>query len=530
MKTVSRAALALITTTIATAVFATSVALAETTTKPINVAIIIDAEHPGTKIDRHIYGQFAEHLGLGIYEGIWVGEHSKIPNTRGFRNDVIAALKNIHVPVVRWPGGCFADEYHWREGIGPRAQRPVKVNTNWGSVEEPNAVGTHEFMDFAELIGADAYISGNLDSGTSQEMAEWVEYMTSDTKSTIAQLRRKNGRDKPWRLPYFGVGNENWGCGGNMRAEFYADQYQRFASFIKAPTNNTPLRVAGGPHDEDYKWTEALMSQAVKNLDAVSLHYYTFPGTTWSDKGTSTNFNEASWALTLQKTLRMDEFLTKHSVVMDKYDPKKRVGLFPDEWGTWYNPEPGRNAAFLWQQNTLRDAIVTALNFDIFQRHADRVRMANIAQMVNVLQAMILTDKDKMILTPTYHVFAMYVPFQDATALPVEFIAPQYQQGDVILPMIDVSAARDVQGQLHIALVNLDPNNAVTVTANIKGLVKGPTAHTVSGQLLTAATMDAHNTFDKPNNLAPVAYTGTIKDDQVLLTIPAKSVVVVTVK
>lgn len=493
--------------------------------KPVEVAVTIRADQPGAKINRNIYGQFAEHLGAGIYEGVWVGENSSIPNTRGYRNDVVAALQKLKVPVVRWPGGCFADEYHWREGIGPRDQRPVKINTLWGGVEEDNSFGTHEFLDFAELIGADAYVAGNVGSGTPQEMSEWVEYITSDTKSTLAELRRKNGRDKAWRLPYFGVGNENWGCGGNMRAEYFADQYRQFQTFIRAPQDNKPVKVAGGANVADYHWTEVMLSQAAKDMDAYSLHYYTFPGR-WADKGKSTGFREDQWASTLTNALRMDELVTKHSAIMDKYDPGKRIGLYVDEWGTWYEPEPGRNPHFLWQQNTLRDAHVAALSLNIFHRHADRVQMTAIAQMVNVLQAVILTDKEKMVLTPTYHVFEMYLPFQDATFLPAEFRTPDYAHGSWSIPAVDVSAARGKDGKLHIALVNVDPNRSATLTTKIAGAKTG----NVSGRVLTAAAMDAHNTFDRPNTLQPTQFKAQRKGDQIVATLPPKSVVVLTVE
>lgn len=494
------------------------------TGKPVAVSVTIRADQPGAKIDRNIYGQFAEHLGRGIYEGVWVGEDSTIPNTRGYRNDVVAALKRLRVPVVRWPGGCFADEYHWREGIGPRDKRPIKVNTHWGGVEETNAFGTHEFMDFAELIGADAYVAGNVGSGSPQEMAEWVEYITSDTKSTLAELRRKNGRDKPWRLPYFGVGNETWGCGGNMRPEFFADLYRQFATFIKAPRDNTPVKIASGANGDDYKWTEVMMSQAARHMDAYSLHYYTFPGK-WENKGPSTGFGEDQWASTLKHALRMDELVTKHSAIMDKYDPKKRVALYVDEWGTWYDPEPGRNPGFLYQQNTLRDALVAALSLDIFHRHADRVRMTAIAQMVNVLQAMILTDKEKMILTPTYHVFEMYTPFQGATSLPAQIETPEYRHGEWTLPSVDVSAARGSDGRVHVALVNLDPHRAAAVSTKIAGV----TARSATGRILTSSAMDARNTFDRPDAIQPAAFKGTRKGDALLFDIPPKSVVVVAI-
>jgi len=488
----------------------------------VNATVTIRTDQPGPKIDRNIYGQFAEHLGRGIYEGVWVGEDSTIPNTRGYRNDVLEALKKLKVPVVRWPGGCFADEYHWRDGIGPRDQRPVKVNTTWGYVEETNAFGTHEFLDFVELIGADAYVAGNVGSGSPREMAEWVEYITSDTKSTLAELRRKNGREKPWKLPYFGVGNETWGCGGNMRPEFFADQYRQFQTFIKAPRDNFPVRIASGANTDDYRWTEVMLSQAARHMDAYSVHYYTFPGR-WEDKGPSTGFPEEKWASTLKNAMRVDELIRNHGTIMDKYDPEKRIGLYVDEWGTWYDPEPGHNPAFLYQQNTIRDALVASVSLNIFHRHTDRVRMTNIAQMVNVLQAMILTDKEKMVLTPTYHVFEMYIPFQGATPFKAEVKTPDYKVGTWTLPAVDVSAARGTDGRLYVALVNLDPNKPATVTATLTGTK----AKEVSGRVLTAPAMDSRNTFDRPNAVQPTSFKGSRKGDAFVWQLPAKSVAVV---
>ncbi|MEO7497700.1 MAG: alpha-L-arabinofuranosidase C-terminal domain-containing protein, partial [Massilia sp.] len=384
------------------------------------VTISIDAAKPGPVINKNVYGQFAEHLGTGIYEGMWVGPGSKIPNTKGWRNDVVGALKDLHVPLVRWPGGCFADEYHWKDGLGPRDKRPVKVNTNWGGVEESNAVGTHEFFDLVEQLGADAYVNGNLGSGNVQEMSEWVEYLTSDSKSTLANLRRKNGRDKPFKVAYFAVGNEAWGCGGNMTPEHYANLYKNYETFLRAPQQHRPKLIAsGGNADNADRWTEVLSKELRNQTDAISLHYYTIPTDKWDVKGAATGFTEAEWAATLKNTLRMDSIIAQNEAMLDKNDPKKKLGLFVDEWGAWYDVEKGTNAGFLFQQNTLRDAVVAALNFNIFHAHAERVRMTNIAQMVNVLQAMIITDKDKMVLTPTYHAYKMYVPFQDATSLPV---------------------------------------------------------------------------------------------------------------
>ncbi|MDQ8755190.1 alpha-L-arabinofuranosidase C-terminal domain-containing protein [Sphingosinicella sp. LHD-64] len=492
---------------------------------PVPVTVTVDTTRAGPVIDRNIYGQFAEHLGRGIYEGVWVGEDSPISNTSGYRNDVVAALRRLRVPVVRWPGGCFADEYHWRDGIGPRTQRPVRVNTHWGGVTESNHFGTHEFLNFAELIGADAYVSGNLGSGTPQEMAEWVEYMTSGSQSTLANERRRNGRDRPWRVRFFGFGNETWGCGGSMRADHSADLHRRYQTFVKAPREAPIVRVASGANSDDTNFTDVMMERARGQMDALSLHYYTIPDS-WQNKGPATGFGEDKWASTLRAARRIDDLITRHKAVMDRHDPERRVGLFVDEWGAWYEPEPGSTPGFLYQQNTLRDAHVAALSLNIFHRHTDRVRMTNIAQMVNVLQAMILTDGPRMLLTPTYHVFEMYVPFQGATPLAATVEAPEYRFGDISLPRVDVSAARDTSGRLHLALVNLDPNRPARVVTNVTGM----TVRGARGRLLTGPALDTHNSFDQPDRIQPAAYSGRVEGGRLVLDLPAKSVAVVAVE
>ena len=490
--------------------------------EPFKAELTIRADQPQGTINRNIYGQFAEHLGRLIYEGLWVGADSPISNTRGLRNDVVAALKELRIPVLRWPGGCFADEYHWRDGIGPRAERPRRPNASWGGVDA-NAFGTHEFMDLCELLGAEPYINGNLGSGTPQEMMEWIEYMTSDSDSTLARLRRQNGRDKPWKVPYFAVGNESWGCGGEMRPEYYADEYRRYATFIKDFSGNHIQKLAVGSHDDYYNWTEVLMSQAAKQMNGLSLHYYTLPTGDWGRKGSATQFGEKEWHATLVRTLRIEEFIEKHSAIMDKYDPQKKVGLMVDEWGTWYDPEPGKDLGALYQQNSLRDAIVAGLNLNIFQQHSDRVQMANIAQMVNVLQAMILTDREKMLLTPTYHVFEMYKVHQAATLIPVELAAPEYKFGQAGIPSLHASASRDKMGRLHLSIVNLDPNRPAQVSMK----VTGATAKSVTGRVLTAPAMNAMNTFEKPDAVKPAPFTGfKIQDGVITLSLPSKSVVV----
>ena len=492
---------------------------------PVAVQLTIRADQPGAKIDANIYGQFMEHLGRNVYEGIWVGEDSTIPNTRGYRNDVLAALKNLKVPVLRWPGGCFADEYHWRDGIGDRAKRPARVNTFWGGVIEPNSFGTHEFFELAEMLGAKTYLAVNVGSGTVAEMSQWIEYITSPSESALANERRANGRDKPWKLDYVGIGNEPWGCGGDMRPEYYADEYKKFALNIKAPKDNTPIEVASGPYGDGYEWTEVLMKNAVRHMGAYSLHYYTLPSGSFAtkNKGPALQFNEADWIITLKHTLQIDEMVSKHSAIMDKHDPMKKVGLYVDEWGTWYDVESGTNPGFLFQQNTMRDAVVAGLNLNVFHKHADRVRMTNIAQMINVLQAMILTDKEKMLLTPSYHVFHMYKPFRGATNLPVELAAPARVRGDLTAPTLNASAARDTAGRLHLAIVNLDPRASVVTRIRIAGA----TPRKLTGTILTANAMDAHNTFEKPDNVKPAAFSGArVQQDTVQVEVPAKSIIV----
>jgi alpha-N-arabinofuranosidase len=490
--------------------------------------LVIHADQPGAQISRNIYGQFSEHLGHCIYGGVWVGANSPIPNTRGIRNDVVAALKKIKVPVIRWPGGCFADEYHWKDGIGPRDKRPAMINTTWGGVVEDNSFGTHEFMDFCEQTGASPYICGNVGSGTVQELMEWTEYLTSSANSPMANLRRQNGRQEPWKIPFLAVGNESWGCGGNMSADFYSDNFRRYNTFVKNYPGNNIYRVASGGTPEDYNWTEVLMKTSGRQMDGYSLHYYSLPVNTWTgSKGSATEFPESQWFSTLRQTLAMEELVTKHSAIMDKYDPRKRIGLIVDEWGAWYDVEPGTNPGFLYQQNTMRDAIVASVNLNIFNHHADRVKMANIAQLANVLQSMVLTDKEKMLVTPTYHVFEMYTVHQDATLLPSEVTSGDYVFGPEKIPAVSASASRDKAGKIHVTLCNLNPNQPAQIACTLAGAK----ALKLSGRILTAPEMNAHNTFENPGAVKPAEFTAfNTTADGFSTTLPAKSVVVLEVE
>lgn len=488
------------------------------------VELRVRADRPGDTISRYLYGQFAEHLGRGIYEGIWVGEASDIPSTRGFRDDVVAALKRLEIPVIRWPGGCFADEYNWRDGIGPRDERPVRINTHWGWVEETNAFGTHEFMDLVEVLGSEAYIAGNVGSGTPREMGQWLEYMTADNDSTLAGMRRANGRDEPWKVSFFGVGNETWGCGGNMTPEYYTDLYKRYATFLKAPEGNQPKKVASGGWNEHTEWTEALASGVHGNIDGISHHYYTLPSGEWRKKGSSTGFPEREWISTLAHTMRIDRYLEINEAVLDEHDPEGEIGIYLDEWGTWYDPEKGHEPGFLYQQNSIRDALVAALNFNIFHRHTDRLHMANIAQTVNVLQAVVLTEGDRIVLTPTYHAFEMYIPFQDATFVPLETgDVPEYESGDYSVPQVSASAALTGDGELVVAIINLHVEEPVDVTAAIRGFRTG----TARGRVLAGDAIDAHNTFDDPDHVAPAPLAVDIGGDGFAVSLPARSVSVI---
>lgn len=497
--------------------------------------ITLDVKLAKTIIDRNIYGHFSEHLGRCIYEGYWVGEESPIPNVRGIRSDVTAALRKIRVPVMRWPGGCFADEYHWMDGIGPREQRPAMINTHWGGVVENNHFGTHEFMDLCEQLGCEPYICGNVGSGTVQEMSQWVEYVTFDGKSPMADLRGANGHSEPWRLKYFGVGNENWGCGGRMRPEYYADLYRRYATYTRNYGENRLYRIACGARNDDYHWTDVLMEQAGSDqlfggpyMDGLALHYYTqtkrLPDGT--REGSATVFGEDTWIEIIAKALFMDELVRKHGTIMDKYDPARKVAMIVDEWGTWYAVEPGTHPRFLYQQNSMRDALVAAVSLDIFNNHADRVRMANIAQTVNVLQAMVLTEGEKMLLTPSYHVFDLYAAHQDATLIPIDVQSERYAHAGYDIPAVSASASVGAEGKLHLTLSNANPHNDVTVQVFVRGL----RASSIKGSVLCADTMNAHNTFEQPENVKPQAFgAAKITADGLEVVMPKMSVVALDV-
>ena len=480
------------------------------------------------KINKDIYGHFAEHLGHCIYDGFYVGDTNKtIPNTDGVRNDVIAALRKMKIPLLRWPGGCFADTYHWKDGVGPKDKRPAMVNTWWGGVTEDNSFGTHDFLNMCERLGADPYLSGNVGSGTVQEFSQWLQYVNFDGKSPMSDWRRENGRDKPWNVKYWGIGNEAWGCGGNMTAEFYANIYRQYATFMTDWTNSHNLfRIASGANGNDYHWTEVLMRDIpLGMISGTGLHHYSV--IEWNHKGPAVDFTEQQYFATLKSAWEMEEMVTKHSAIMDKYDPKKMVALAVDEWGGWYDVEPGTNPGFLYQQNTMRDAMIAGMTLNIFNNHSDRVRMANLAQTINVLQAVILTNKEKIILTPTYHVMEMYNVHQDAMLLPLTVKSDNYTFGNESLPAVSGSASIDSMGLTHVSLTNINSKKDETITINIDG--KKYTK--VTGRILTSKKMQDHNTFEQPDTVVPQTFTGaSLKGNTLSVKLPPFSVAVLELK
>ena len=491
--------------------------------------IVLQADKGKDIINRNIYGHFAEHLGHCIYGGFYVGDNNtKIPNKDGIRLDVIDALKKLKVPVLRWPGGCFADTYHWKDGIGAKDKRPSMLNVWWGNVKEDNSFGTNEFLNMCELLNAAPYLSGNVGSGTPQELSDWIKYTTHPNKSSpMPELRQQNGRPNPWNVKYWGLGNEAWGCGGNMKPEYYANIYRQYATFMTNGSSKEKIfRIASGASDADYNWTEVLMRDIPLNmLDAVGVHHYSVIN--WNKKGSATGFSEEEYYTTMQRALEMEELVTKHSAVMDKYDPKKRVAMVVDEWGGWYDVEPGTNGSFLYQQNTMRDAMIAGTTLNIFNNHCDRVKMANLAQIINVLQSVILTSEEKMIVTPTYHVMEMYNVHQDATMLPISLTSGDYKMGKEKLKAISASASKDKNGLTHISLVNIDYSKSQEVTINLTGA----NYTNITGRILTSDKIQNYNSFENPETIKPVIFKDTeLNGSNLKIKLPPFSVVVLELK
>ena len=497
--------------------------------------IVINADLGRTTISRNIYGQFAEHLGRDIYGGFWVQENGGAGTAETgpptgpvqgwhYNMPVIAALRKLHIPNLRWPGGCFADYYHWEDGVGPRESRPTMINTHWGNVVEDNSFGTHEYLGLVDLLGTEPYIVANVGSGTVQEMLDWWEYLNHPGGSTLADRRIANGRTEPAHVQMWGIGNESWGCGGSMTAEHYANLYKQFATLLTEQGGATPFRVATGPNFGDYAWTDDIMRMAGPMIDGLDFHYYTTVGP-WENKGQATGFGENEWYYAMFAMQRIESILQRHATIMDTYDPEKRVALIVGEWGIWHDVPPGTNEGFLYQQSTLRDALVASVGLDIFNNHADRVRGANIAQAINVLQSMVLTQGDDFILTPTYHVFEFYTVHQDATLLPISVQGGLYTFNGNSIPAISASASRDSLGVIHVTMSNLDPHHARTITTDIRGVQTSR----VSGRILTAPEMASTNTFEHRDVVSPAPFTGArFSGGKLMVDLPPMSVVVLT--
>lgn len=489
------------------------------------ISMKIDMGKTLSRIEPEIYGHFAEHLGRCVYDGLYVGEDSTVPNHSGVRCDVIDALKKIHIPVLRWPGGCFADEYHWLDGVGEKSKRKRKLNVNWGYVTEDNSFGTHEYFELCEELGCEPYLAGNVGTGTVQELADWIEYITFDGDSPMSELRRENGRDKPWKLKYLGIGNEAWGCGGNMRPEYYADEYKKYQTFCRNFGGSELYKIACGPSADDYNWTEVLL----KNLNqymtkGISLHYYTVPYYNWAHKGSARDFTDEDYYATIVSTLQMEELLTKHTEIMDKYDSEGNIALVVDEWGCWFDVEEGTEPSFLYQQNTMRDAIVAAINLNLFNHHSRRVKMANLAQAVNVLQSLILTEGEKMVLTPTYHVFDLYKTHQGGEL--VESTHDDVRAGaNGEIPMLTESASVK-DGVLTVTLANCSIDESAEISCELDGIK----ASSAQAKILSADSCRALNDFDSPENVVPADYKVELDERGFKAVLPPCSVVSVIIK
>ncbi len=482
------------------------------------------------RVNPNLYGHFAEHLGRCIYDGIWVGEQSPIPNVGGFRKDVLEALRQIRPSILRWPGGCFADDYHWQEGVGAPQERPRRINIHWGEVVETNEVGTQEFVQFCRLIGAEPYICGNVGSGTVRELRDWVEYCNYPGDSSWAQKRAQDGSRDPLNVRYWGVGNENWACGGNFSPEDYCTEFRRYATFLRG-FGQKLFVIACGPSGNDIEWTDRFFRKLKKDyrefqdIDGFAAHYYC------ETAGTATKYSTDEWYQLINRGLKMEALVIQQRAAMDAYDPSRRIGLVVDEWGTWHPVEPGTNPAFLYQQNSLRDALVAATTLDIFNRHADKVVMANIAQVVNVLQAMVLTEpgSPRILVTPTGYVYEMYAQHKNGMSVRVLVEAPEILfSADGISSSIPVVAgsASVKERVLFLTLTNSHASDSTDVKVS---LLAGASASSASAQSL-AGEIHAHNTFDAPDAIKPSALDVEAHGADVHITLPPASVTSVEIR
>ena len=463
-----------------------------------------------------LHGHFAEHLGSCIYGGLWVGPKSPIPNIRGFRTQAVEYLKAVGIPVLRWPGGCFADDYHWRDGIGPLDKRPKSVNIHWGNYVEDNSFGTHEFLDLCRLIGAEPYLAGNVGSGTPQELRDWVEYCNYPSGSSLSDERARNGSPEPFRVRCWGVGNENWGCGGRMTPEEYAGHYRRFATFVRPLGDTRPFLIACGPSGNNPDWSRRFMNSVDQRSlpHGFAMHFYS------NGRNEPTKFTVEALRDQLSSFARLEHGILQQRGLLDGYDPERRVQLLIDEWGVWDRmiPEEEKRYGRLWQQITMRSAVAAALGLNVFHRQADKLYMCNIAQIVNVLHSLLLTEGDRCVRTSTYYAFDLLKPHRSKTAVRVE-------TGDSSPLGLSVSASRKDQ-DLVLTCVNPSHDTPLKVNCSLSGV----TVSSAQARLLHHPDYNAANTFDAPGRIVPREHPVTATGSRLQLDLPPMSIATALVR
>jgi alpha-N-arabinofuranosidase len=511
------------------------------------VEIFLD-ESKGT-IAPEIYGQFTEHIGGVIYDGVWVGEQSRIPNRYGIRKELVERMNQIHVPILRWPGGCFADSYDWKDGIGPVAQRPKRTNF-WevdpdaarlhgkgAQVIEPNEFGTNEFMRFCQLTKAEPYLAVNLRSQPALEFDHWVEYCNAPAGgTTLGDMRAKSGFTDPFNVRYWGVGNESWGCGGNFTPEEYASEFRRYTTWI--PEFGVDLQLIGaGPNGNDIDWTHKFFEQIVTDhpyhnphFKGWSIHHYASdlsrgkPHDWITGKGDALKFEVVDWYEIMRECYRIEKIMSDQWAVMGQYDPEHQVKLVVDEYGPWYREGTELDPTHIFgQQVTVRDALATALTLDAFNRNCEKVSVATCAQLVNNLNALFLCHEDRFFATPNFYVFEMYAAHQGAQSLRAEFGAPDIHYDrdgkDTTFWGLNGSASR--KGRT-VTLTMVNPSLSSPVDTQIA--LRGGDATAASGVVLNASDMHAHNTFDQPEAVKSASLAVSVSSGLLKVSIPPASV------
>ena len=521
-----------------------------------DATVQIFVDDPGARIAPEIYGHFTEHIGGVIYDGVWVGEKSKIRNVGGIRTELVERMNRIKVPILRWPGGCFADSYDWKDGIGPQAQRPRRTNfwevdpeaerlhETGAQIFEPNSFGTDEFARFCRLTNAQPYLAANLRSASALEFDHWVEYCNSPAGSTtLADMRKTNGSAAPYGVMYWGVGNESWGCGGSFAPEEYASEFRRYTNWI--PKFGVDLQLIGaGPNSNDRDWTHKFFEEVFTGAHAYhnpqfsgwSVHHYAsnlsrgkITNNFHEAHGKALDFDATDWYELMRETARVEEIMQDQWAIMGQFDPRHHVKLVVDEYGPWYHQGSEVDPTHLFgQQITVRDALATAMSLDIFNRHADKVSVATCAQLVNNLNALFLCHGDKFLSTPNFYVFEMYAAHQGAQSLPVEFGAHSihYDRDGKDASFWGLGGSASLKGKT-VTLTMVNPS--VKAPRETQIALRGGTAASATGTVLASDDMHAHNTFDRPDTVQSRPLTVTAAGEILNVTLPAASVAKITV-